>query len=483
VPFRRRLALAAAAAVAGAVLLASVAAYVLVRGQLRGEIDESLQARAAGITDMGRLVHGPGFGPPRRIPPPEFEVGGPVPFVQLLGENGQVIARGGEQVRLPVEARDIRSARGEDETALRDAQVDGQHVRMLTASMPGGGAIQIARSLDEVDQVLGDLRLILAGVLLLGIAFALVLGRFVARTALGPVERLTEASEHVAATKDLSRRIDGGGGDDELGRLADSFNTMLDALEGTMAALDSSLHAQRQLVADASHELRTPLTSLRTNIEVLRDPDGLSPAQRRELLDDVAAQLDELGGLVGDLIEIARGEDRRLEPQDVRLDELVAEVVDRRRRYSRDLRFETELEPTVVEGAPERLERAVANLLDNAAKFSPPGGVVEIALERSELSVRDHGPGIDPVDLPHVFDRFYRSAAARAVPGSGLGLAIVRQTAEAHGGDINVEPAEGGGTVFRLRLPGQRLGEEAVGLAKHPENRERSDHLSSLPLH
>jgi two-component system, OmpR family, sensor histidine kinase MprB len=160
---------------------------------------------------------------------------------------------------------------------------------------------------------------------------------------------------------------------------------------------------------------------------------------------------------VGDLMEIARGEDRRLEPQDVRLDELVAEVVDRRRRYSRDLRFETELEPTVVEGAPERLERAVANLLDNAAKFGPPGSVVEVRLEGGGLSVRDHGPGIDPADLPHVFDRFYRSAAARAVPGSGLGLAIVRQTAEAHGGTIRAEPAEGGGTVFTLRLPTQQL--------------------------
>jgi two-component system, OmpR family, sensor histidine kinase MprB len=459
VPFRQRLALAAAGAVAIAVLLASAAAYVLVRGQLRGEIDDSLRTRAEGIADMAGPVHDRGFPGPGRIPPPKFEVGGPVPFVQLLGESGTVLTGGPDEVRLPVEARDIRRARGEEGTAVRDAQVDGEHVRMLTDSLPGGGAIQLARSLDEVDQVLADLRLILGGVLLLGIGFALVLGRFVARTALAPVERLTEASEHVAATKDLSRRIDAGSGDDELGRLAGSFNTMLDALEGAMAALDSSLQAQRQLVADASHELRTPLTSLRTNIDVLREPDGLTAHQRRELLDDVAAQLDELGGLVGDLIEIARGEDRGLEAQDVRLDELVAEVVDRRRRYSRDLRFETRLEPTVVEGAPERLERAVANLLDNAAKFSPPGSVVEVALEGGGLSVRDHGPGIDPADLPHVFDRFYRSAAARAVPGSGLGLAIVRQTAEVHGGRVGVEPAEGGGTVFRLVLPAQRVSE------------------------
>jgi two-component system sensor histidine kinase MprB len=386
-----------------------------------------------------------------------MKVGGPVPFVQLLGDGGRIVASGPDRVQLPVDESDIQHTQSHGGTALRDADVDGEHVRMLTASLPGGGAIQLARSLHEVDQVLAHLRLILGGVLLLGIGFALVLGRFVARAALGPVERLTAASEHVAATRDLSRRIDAGSGDDELARLAGSFNTMLDALERTMTALDSSLHAQRRLVADASHELRTPLTSLRTNIEVLRDPERLTAAQRRELLDDVSAQLDELGGLVGDLMEIARGEDRRLEPQDVRLDELVGEVVDRRRRYSREVRFETRLEPTVVEGAPERLERAVANLLDNAAKFSPPGGVVEVALEGGELSVRDHGPGIDPVDLPHIFDRFYRSAAARAVPGSGLGLAIVRQAAEAHGGSIRAEAATGGGTVFTLSLPAQPL--------------------------
>ena len=454
-PFRRRLALAAAAAVALAVLLAAAAAYLLVRGQLRSEVDDSLRRRADGLAAAERLVPGPRFVPDRHVPKPVFDLGGPVPYVQMIGPNGRVVRPGGDDVRLPVEGSDLSRARGEEGAGLRDAEVDGEHVRILTAPLPNGGAFQIARSLDEVDQVLVDLRLILGGVLVMGIAFALVLGRLVARAALGPVERLTEASEHVAATRDLSRRIDAGTGDDELGRLANSFNTMLDALDGAMAALDRSLHAQRQLVADASHELRTPLTSLRTNVEVLRDPAGLSERQRRELIDDVAMQLDELGGLVGDLIEMARGDDRRLEPQDVRLDELVFEAVERQRRYSRDVRFETRLEPTSVEGAPERLERAVSNLLDNAAKFSPAGSVVEVVLRDGELSVRDHGPGIDPADMPHVFDRFYRAASARAVPGSGLGLAIVRQTAEAHGGSVSVERADGAGTVFRLRLPAQ----------------------------
>jgi two-component system, OmpR family, sensor histidine kinase MprB len=470
VPFRRRLALAAAAAVAVAVLLAAAAAYVLVRGQLRGEIDDSLRNRADALAEARGVMPPPRFAPDRPIPEAVFELGGPVPYVQHIAPNGQVLAPGRSPARLPVEPVDIRSARGEEGAALRDATVDGEHVRILTAPLPDGGAFQLARSLDEVDQVLVDLRLILGGVLVMGIAFALVLGRLVARAALGPVERLTEASEHVAATRDLSRRIDAGTGDDELGRLANSFNTMLDALDGAMAALDRSLHAQRQLVADASHELRTPLTSLRTNIDVLRDPGGLTERQRNELIDDVAMQLDELGALVGDLMEIARGDDRRLEPQDVRLDALVSEAVERQRRYSRELRFETRLEPTSVEGAPDRLERAVSNLLDNAAKFSPPGSVVEVALRDGELSVRDHGPGIDPVDMPHVFDRFYRAASARAVSGSGLGLAIVRQTVEAHGGSVSVERAAGGGTVFRLRLPAQ----PAAGLGRDVESQDRA---------
>jgi two-component system, OmpR family, sensor histidine kinase MprB len=210
--------------------------------------------------------------------------------------------------------------------------------------------------------------------------------------------------------------------------------------------------AQRRLVADASHELRTPLTSLRTNVEVLNDPDGMSPDTRRSLLEDLSAQLDELTHLVGDLVDLARDDERVAEPEDVRLDALVAESVRRCERHAPRVAFEVSLEPTAVEGRPDRLERAVANLLDNAAKFSPEGGTVEVVLREGELSVRDHGPGIPEADLPHVFDRFYRSLDARSVPGSGLGLAIVRQVAEAHGGAVAARPADGGGTIFTLSL-------------------------------
>ena len=448
--FRRRLTLAAAAAVAVVALLTAVAAYGIVRGELRGQIDESLRERAEPVA---RFADGPAdpFMPGPPVPRTE-RLGGAGGYVQVIDGDGRAARVDGSEARLPVDEGAARLARIGGEPRFSDADVSGTRLRVLTVPLAEGGAVQIARPLDEVEQVLADLRLILGAVLVLGVALALVLGRLVTRTALAPVERLTEASEHVATTSDLSRRIEAQGSD-ELGRLAGSFNTMLDTLEHTVAALDQSLVAQRRLVADASHELRTPLTSLRTNIDVLRDPDGLPAEQRRELLDDVGAQLDELTLLVGDLVQLARDDEQPLEPQDVRLDLVVAEAVERHHRHARSVRFETRLEPAVVEGIPDRLERAVSNLLDNAAKFSPPDSTVEVILQGGELSVRDHGPGIEPADLPHVFDRFYRSATARAVPGSGLGLAIVRQVAEGHGGAVSAEAAPGGGTRFRLVLP------------------------------
>jgi two-component system sensor histidine kinase MprB len=245
----------------------------------------------------------------------------------------------------------------------------------------------------------------------------------------------------------MSRRIDARGGD-ELSRLAESFNTMLAALERSMAA-------QRQLVADASHELRTPLTSLRTNVEVLAGSNGMPSERRRRLLADVVGQLEQLTRLVGDLVDLARdgqaGEEGPFEA--LRLDELVRGALERASRMHPTCRLEATLEPTLVEGAPARLDRAVANLLDNAVKWSPEGGRIEVVLRDGELSVRDHGPGFAAGDLPNVFERFYRAPAARGLPGSGLGLAIVRQVAESHGGGAFAENAPGGGALLRLRLP------------------------------
>src|SRR5205085_8312322 len=256
--------------------------------------------------------------------------------------------------------------------------------------------------------------------------------------ALEPVRRMTGATEKVAETGDLSERIETHGAD-ELSRLGASFNAML-------AALEDSTRKQRQLVADASHELRTPLTSLRTNIEVLAGERTLPPGERERLLHDVIEQLGEMTTLIAGLIELARAEEQPDEPEDVRLDLVAADAVERARRNQPGVEFETDLHESLVHGVPSTIERAVANLLDNAAEWSPPGGPVEVGVRGGTVTVRDHGPGIEPEDLPYVFDRFYRARSARGLPGSGLGLAIVRQVAEAHGGEVVAERAHGGGT-------------------------------------
>jgi two-component system sensor histidine kinase MprB len=228
---------------------------------------------------------------------------------------------------------------------------------------------------------------------------------------------------------------------------------MLDALEHSMSALDASVRAQRQLIADASHELRTPITSLRTNIEVLLADEHLSEEERTRILEDVVEQTAELSALIADLIELARGDLPESSAEEVALDQVVAEGVERARRHFPGIRLETALEPVIVEGVPARLGRAVNNLLDNAARHSPPGGVVEVTVDGNGVRVRDHGPGVAEDDLPYVFDRFYRGASARGRQGSGLGLAIVRQVAEQHGGTVTAENAPDGGAVFTIRLP------------------------------
>jgi two-component system sensor histidine kinase MprB len=443
--FRARIAIGAAVAVALAVVLASVLVFFVVRSQLRDQIDETLEARAREISQIPLAeIQGPdgesylgirrGFGEPNT-------------FVQLVRTDGSALRQPFDDVRLPVTEEIAEMARSiESEAVFYDTDVDGVHVRVLAFGGFGPGyAVQIARPLTEVDNALSRLRLFLILVVLSGAAIAAALGLVVSRAALAPVRRLTQTTENVTETGDLSQRIEVSGSD-ELSRLATSFNTMLGALE-------ESTRAQRQLVADASHELRTPLTSIRTNIEVLASERELPVEERNRLLSDVVEQLGEMTTLISELIELARAEQQVAEPEDVRLDAVVAEAVERMRRNHPHVSFSTELDGTVVRGVPATIERAVANLLDNAAKWSPPGAEVEVRVEDGELTVRDHGPGIDDEDLPYVFDRFYRARSARGLPGSGLGLAIVRQVAETHGGEVVAERASGGGTRMTLRLP------------------------------
>ena len=432
---RRRLALTCAVAVAAAVLLGSVMAYVLVRGTLFGQIDDSLREAAA------PLVQAP-LPADRMVMREPLE--GPAVQIQLVGPTGVVAAPRPElETPLPLDRRTTEVAAGVRPEFLETRTIDGVRARLLTTAGPGGLAIQTARPLTEVQDALGRLRIGLLFVCAAGIALAAVLGRYASRTAVRPVSDLTAAAEHVTATRDLSKRIETPA-DDEIGRLAAAFNTMLEAL-------DTSTRAQRRLVADASHELRTPLTSLRTNLEVLDSP--LPAADRERLRRDLVVQLEELTELVGDLVDLARDDELPADAHEpVRLDELVGQAVERARRHAPSVRFELRAQPTVTTGVAARLDRAVANLLDNAAKFSPPEGRIEVSVDEQEVCVRDEGPGIAEADRPFVFDRFYRADSARGRPGSGLGLAIVRQVAEAHGGTVTAEAAPGGGALLRLRL-------------------------------
>jgi two-component system sensor histidine kinase MprB len=470
VTLRTRIAITAAAAVAVAFLVAAGGLYAETARTLRGEVDRSLTRIARDQIDhparprLGRVPFGPRAG----------AYGGAGGFVQYVDSDGQVLGVAGADP-LPHDDEVRAVAAGGSDSFFATLHVDGAPVRVLTIPALPGVAAQIARPLDEIEASLAALRnrLALGGVL--AIALAAGLGMIVARRAVQPVRRLTAVAEQVAATGDLTRRIelpehrDDGAARDELDRLAHTFNVMLGNLEQARLA-------QQQLVADASHELRTPLTSLRTNIEVLAldaaahgmavgAQERLSAPDRRRLLDDLSVQLDEFGRLVSALVELARGAQPAQATTPVPLDELVELAVARARTFAGEAQDITvTAEPVVVRAESDRLERAVANLLDNAIKYGG-GAPIAVAVRRHELagggrarratatvSVRDEGPGIDADHLPHVFDRFYRAPAARGIPGSGLGLSIVKQVAEAHGGRVRAASADGGGTEMTLEL-------------------------------
>ncbi|HEV7845539.1 MAG TPA: HAMP domain-containing sensor histidine kinase [Thermoleophilaceae bacterium] len=451
---RTRIAATAAVAVALVVVVAAVAIYLGVRAELRGEIDNSLRDRSGEFAQV--LDQGPGSPPDGdgdgrggggrpldRLPaPPQERFGGPGGIQQLVLPSGRVLRRPGVEDVLPVDARGREIAARGAGTDLRDETVAGTHLRVYTRGVPRRGAIQVARPLDEVDRQLDRVLLVLLLVGAAGVALGAALAAVVARTALAPIARFTRRTEELAGDPDPSHRMDAAGSD-ELGRLARSFNSTLDSLE-------RSVESQRQLVADASHELRTPIASLRANIQTLEHAERLPAAELRALRADIVAELDELTALVADIVELARGAKPGEVVDDVRLDEIVAAVADRARSRANGVALELSTEPTIVRGEPERIQRAVSNLVDNALKWSPADGTVEIALAGGELSVRDHGPGFDEHDLPHVFDRFYRAHSARALPGSGLGLAIVRQAAEAQGGTVDASNAAGGGALVRV---------------------------------
>jgi two-component system, OmpR family, sensor histidine kinase MprB len=460
---RRRLALLSGLAVALTVLLASVLVYALVRDRLRGDIDHDLRQQAERVTQ--RFSAGPpptGAGiPPAPLPKatagsdrgeryaltlPPPEPGQPEALTQLISPGGAVVTGPGSSFQIPVSRADRSLAASGGQPHFEDVSAGGSDLRVLTQPVAGGTAVQVARSLEDTNRTLSTLIIILAAVSAGGIALAAALGPVVARAALAPAGEVSDAAEEVARTHDLTHRIEVRG-DDELGRLAASFNEM-------MAALERSEAAQRRLVADASHELRTPLATLRTNIETLGRGDRMDPAERKRLVEDVTEELGEMTELIADVVELARGPGQdAIARQDVALDELTRDAIERAKRRARRISFQPDLEPSLVHADPQRVGRAISNMLDNAVKWSPPDGRVQVVVEGGRVTVRDHGPGFTDGDLDRAFDRFWRADEARGKPGSGLGLAIVQRVAEEHGGSARAANAPDGGAVVSLELP------------------------------
>ncbi|MEU3725714.1 HAMP domain-containing sensor histidine kinase [Streptomyces sp. NPDC031705] len=453
-PLRSRLALLVTVAVAVAVAAVAGVSWVMVRAQLNDQLNQSLMATNPNDQVLRTLREGCATRPAQTSPSIAEELNATVQIV--TADGGRCLVDGRRD--LPVTQADLEVAATPNARRLHDVTTDdgtGMRVYTKSASLPGGQrfAISIAKPLADIDKPLSTLAWVLLLVSGIGVVGAGAAGLWVARTGLRPVDELTGVVEHVARTEDLTVRIPEEG-DDEIARLSRSFNSMT-------AALASSQERQAQLIADAGHELRTPLTSLRTNIELLARSEetgrAIPPEDRRELLDSVKAQMTELAALIGDLQELSRPDAAPHAPLGVvALHEIAASALSRARLRGPELRFESALEPWYVRGEAAALERAVVNVLDNAVKFSPPGGAVEVSLRAGELTVRDHGPGIPADDLPHVFERFWRSPSARALPGSGLGLSIVARTAARAGGsaELRAAPDGAGGTEAVLRIPG-----------------------------
>ncbi|MBO8191200.1 HAMP domain-containing histidine kinase [Streptomyces oryzae] len=459
-PLRGRLALLAATTVALAVAACALACWFLVRAQLLNSLDDSLRDNSVSPGTVVDRVQSGQCTPPDQPAPNPF--GATVQVVDTSGRSCVIVGR-----KLDVTDSDVELAGQRHGESLHTARAaNGTEYRVRTTPVPGTGlAVSVARPMAEIQQSLRNLALILTLVGGAGVLGAAGAGVALARAGLRPVDRLTEAVEHIARTEDLAVRIPADG-HDEIARLSRSFNAMTEALA-------SSRELQQQLIADAGHELRTPLTSLRTNIDLLVRSEetgrALPEEDRRELLSSVQAQMAELAELIGDLQELSRpqampddagssqepgGDPSRMGV--VGLHEVVERAVERVRPRGPRLTLTTDLAPWYVRAEPAALERSVVNLLDNAIKFSPEGGTVRTGLRDGVLTVRDQGPGVPDDELPHVFDRFWRSPSARSLPGSGLGLSIVARTVRQSGGEVRLQrPADGGpGTEAVLRLPG-----------------------------
>lgn len=435
---RARIGLLTAVAVAIAITLTTVAVYLIARSELYNQFDADLMRRA---TAAAQTVNNPDA---LSFPPALLDD----TTIGFLSADGEMIPLPGG-TEPPTTQAATTVAQGGSARSISSATSGSESVRIAAESTGPEGALVLARPTATVDETLGDLATYLAVIGLFGVVAAGMLGYGVARTGLRPVAELTSATERVARTQELDP-IDVTG-DDEVARLAESFNTML-------RSLDAARERERRLIADAGHELRTPLTSIRTNLDLLAQADDrgidLPEHERKALLDDVRAQIIELTDLIGDLVQLSRDIPLAEALEDVDLRAVCLRAIERVQRRAPTLTFEQELGQWWVIGSAASLERAVTNILDNAAKWSPPDGIVTVRLANGELVVRDQGEGIPETEQTRVFERFYRSDSARGTPGSGLGLAIVAQTAERHGGTVTAGRTPAGGAELVLTLPG-----------------------------
>lgn len=434
---------------AGATTAIGVSSYVSTRGELDQVVDRSLREAAERPDQLLRIFGRGNGGPVLPGPGPAVDGVGPTPRV-VDAVLGQIIAPDGTVLRsplsgdLPVDAADLAVANGSarGSSGPRDVKIDGEPFRMLTIPVQGG-AVQLARSARETEQTLEVIRNRTLWSVGLVILAAALIGWLIGRQVTRRLMRLTQAADDVASTGRLDVEVPVSGSD-ETGRLGSALNGML-------GALAKSRHQQQQLVQDAGHELRTPLTSLRTNVSVLRRFDDLEPEARRQLLADLDTETKELSALVDELVELAT-DSRDGEPeQDCELGALCEQAAARvRRRTGREISVVKD--GSLVRCRPGAIDRAVLNVIDNAAKFSEEGSI-EVEVKAGRVAVSDHGAGIPDADLPHVFDRFYRSVASRSRPGSGLGLAIVRDIVESHGGRVFAESRNGDGATVGFTLP------------------------------
>jgi two-component system sensor histidine kinase MprB len=441
ISLRTRVALLAAIMVGLATAGVSAAAFYVVRGSLNSDLDDQLLHRAEFVVTSGAVGNLSALS--------AAELYGSDVWVGLVNAQGDAV---GNPSAPKLGEPELAVAAGRRADSIRT--VNDDRVLAVPCGVPGV-ALVLAQPMAPMRSTLAHLGVVLALVGAAGVVLAGAAGATVAGAGLRPVQRLTSATERVASTGDL--RPIPVTGSDELARLTHSFNVMLGAVA---AARDQ----QRRLVADAGHELRTPLTSLRTNVELLiaaSEPGAhtLPEADRREIFDDVRGQIEELSALVGDLVELARDDAPQSVSEQVDLVEVIERALQRARRRAGEVTFEERLAPWTLPGDATALERAVLNLLDNAVKWSPSGGVVQVGLHpvgdgSVMLEVADGGPGIGPEDLPHVFERFYRATEDRGRPGSGLGLSIVKQVARRHGGSVQAGRSAAGGALLALRLPG-----------------------------